>query len=51
MITCGHVAHIKLGQECLELGNTDAKRDFTDVRDVVRAYTLSSTANPERYIM
>lgn len=36
------LAAIKLGQQPpkLSVGNLDAERDFTDVRDVARAYTL-----------
>jgi nucleoside-diphosphate-sugar epimerase len=36
------LAAIKLGQQppTMSVGNLEAQRDFTDVRDVVRAYTL-----------
>lgn len=36
--------------ECvLRTGNPDSARDFTDVRDVVRAYALAATVDPGAY--
>lgn len=39
---CKQVAEIELGEKepIIYVGNLSAKRDFSDVRDVVRAYTL-----------
>jgi GDP-4-dehydro-6-deoxy-D-mannose reductase len=42
---CSQVAAIELGlrEPVLKVGNLDAVRDFTDVRDMVRAYWLAVT--------
>lgn len=49
------LAAIKLGQKAatISVGNLDARRDFTDVRDVVRAYVdLAETGEPgEAYLI
>ena len=37
------------GEAVLRTGNVDAKRDFTDVRDVARAYTGAAEAEPGAY--
>jgi GDP-4-dehydro-6-deoxy-D-mannose reductase len=34
----------------LRVGNLEARRDFTDVRDVARAYRMCATAAPERRV-
>ena len=40
------VGHFKGRASHIELGNTDVARDFSDVRDVARAYRLLSEAQP-----
>lgn len=40
------VAHFKRHEKTIELGNTDVWRDFSDVRDVARAYAAIITAMP-----
>lgn len=39
---CSQIARLEKqdGEACMSVGNLSAKRDFTDVRDVVRAYRL-----------
>ncbi len=42
------VAEVEAGERpCVEVGNLDIVRDFTDVRDVVRAYRLIATGGGE----
>ena len=40
------VGHFKERAPHIELGNTDVARDFSDVRDVARAYRLLAEAHP-----
>lgn len=42
---CRQIALIKLERKAplLEVGSLDPRRDFTDVRDIVRGYTLAAT--------
>jgi nucleoside-diphosphate-sugar epimerase len=40
------VGHFKARAPHIELGNTDVARDFSDVRDVARAYRLLAEAQP-----
>lgn len=51
---CKQVAEIEAGnrEPVMKVGNLSAKRDFTDVRDVVRAYALLMNRDvPERRII
>ena len=40
------VQHFKARAPHIELGNTDLARDFSDVRDIARAYRLLAEAQP-----
>ena len=38
------VANERSGRDVVPVGNLEARRDFTDVRDVVRAYRMLAVA-------